>query len=121
LIKVSLLSVAFALATVLALLSVHIHHTGPELSEYGNLCGPTSSDSCYQPALKGGFPIAYLYDTPGVSVEHQLSLGEDTLHPAALALDVAFYFAAILFIVWIAARGLRRVRRRTDWSAHETS
>ena len=108
------MSVGFALASVLALLSMHIHRTGPELSKYGNLCGPTSSDPCYEPALKGGFPIAYLYDTPGVSVEHQLSLSGDMLHPAALALDVAFYFAAILFIVWMGARGLRRTRRRTD-------
>ncbi|HET7867536.1 MAG TPA: hypothetical protein VFL86_24290 [Burkholderiaceae bacterium] len=108
--KLGLASLTFLLATVLALLSVNIQRTGPELVEYGNLCGPTSNDPCYEPELKGGFPIAYLIDAPGVSVEHQLSLGEDHLRPEALALDVAFYFAAILCVVWVASRHSRQGR-----------
>jgi hypothetical protein len=108
--KVGLASIAFVLASVLALLSVLIQRTGPELVEYGNLCGPTLSSPCHKPALKGGFPIAYLSDAPGVSVERQLAFIEDNLHPEALALDVAIYFAVILFAGWIASRSSRRVR-----------
>jgi hypothetical protein len=111
LIKVRLVSLTFVLANVLALLSVLIERTGPELSSYGNMCGPTASDPCYQPALKGGFPLAYLVDVPGVSVEHQLSFAEDHLRLEALSIDIASYFAAILFVVWIAARGSRLTGR----------
>ena len=108
--KVGLVSFTFVLANVLALLSMLIQRTGPELVQYGNMCGPASSDPCYQPALKGGFPIAYLSDAPGVSVERQLSFGEDDLRPEALALDVAIYFAAILAVVRIASRSPRKNR-----------
>lgn len=108
--KLGLASLTFLLAAVLALLSVNVQRTGPEVVEYGNMCGPNSSDPCYEPELKGGFPIAYLIDAPGVSVEHQLSLGEDDLHPEALALDVALYFAAILGIVWVASHRSSRSR-----------
>ena len=68
---------------------------------------PSISDPCYQPALKGGFPLAYLTDVPGVSVEHRLFIGQDDLRVEALAFDIAFYFAAILFVVWIVSRGSR--------------
>jgi hypothetical protein len=110
LIKVSLVGLAFLLANVLALLSVLIERSGPEQLSYGNMCGPTASDPCYQPALKGGFPLAYLTDVPGVSVEHKLFIGQDDLRVEALAFDIAFYFAAILFVVWIASRGSRLTR-----------
>jgi hypothetical protein len=56
--KVGHLSLAFVLATSLALLSVLVERTGPELEQYGNLCGSGGNDPCYQPVLKGGFPVA---------------------------------------------------------------
>lgn len=111
LIKVRLVSLTFVLANALALLSVLIERTGPELLSYGNMCGPTAGDPCYQPALKGGFPLAYLIDVPGVSVEHQLSFAVDHLRLEALSVDIASYFAAILLVVWIASRGSRLTGR----------
>jgi hypothetical protein len=60
---------------------------------------PAANESCYKPALKGSFPLAYLFDAPGASVERQLSLGEDTLHPIALVLDIALYWAAIMLAI----------------------
>jgi hypothetical protein len=111
----SLVCLTFMLANALALLSVLIERTGPELLAYGNMCGPTSSDECYQPALKGGYPFAYLTDVPGVSVENDLFLGQDDLRFEALAFDIAFYFAAIHIVIWVATRSRRltgRFRRR---------
>jgi hypothetical protein len=96
--------VALVLASTLAFLSVLIERKGPELVQYGNLCGPTSSDPCYRPALKGGFPLAYLFDTPAVSVENQLSFGEDSLSLAALAFDIATYFAVIMLFALVTSR-----------------
>lgn len=80
--------VALISAITLALLSVFVERIGPELVQYG--------DSDYKPVLKGGFPLAYLFDMPGVSVVRQLSFGEDKLFVGALILDIAFYFALVL-------------------------
>lgn len=99
--KLSLIGVALISAITLALLSVYIERAGPELAEYGNLCGPGAADPCYKPVLKGGFPIAYLFDAPGVSVERQLAFGEDKLFVAALILDIAIYFAIALFTILV--------------------
>ena len=97
--KLSWTAIALILAITLALLSVCVERVGPELAVYGNLCGRGASDPCYKPVLKGGFPVAYLFDAPGVSVERQLAFGEDKLFVSALVLDVAIYFALILFAI----------------------
>lgn len=80
---------------------------GPELVVVGNLCGPKTDQFCYAPVLKGGFPFAYIYDTPGVSVEGKLSLGEDKFRGGRFLLDVLIYF-----LVAIAALGAAHVLRR---------
>ena len=102
--KVSLAGIALVIASTLALLSVLVQRVGPEQVQYGNLCGPISSDPCHRPVLKGGFPFAYLFDAPGVSVEGKLSFFEDTLHPEALLLDITVYFVAILLFIAAASR-----------------
>lgn len=83
---------AVMIAIALALMSVWIERIGPEQVAYGNTCGPTASDTCYQPVLKGGFPVAYLFDAPGVSVERRLAFVEDKLDRLGLLLDVIIYF-----------------------------
>jgi hypothetical protein len=110
----SLPRIGFALvvAIILAVLSVSIERIGPEPVEYGNMCGPQGNDPCYKPALKGGFPVPYLFDAPGVSVERKLSFGEDQLSAGALLVDIAVYFVAILLAARVAARLRRRVRMR---------
>ena len=92
------------LAVALALLSVRVERRGPERVVYGNVCGPTVSELCYRPALKGGFPFAYLFDAPGVSVENQLAFVEDDFRPGAFASNVALYFAVIVLGVRVLAR-----------------
>jgi hypothetical protein len=102
------------LAVVLALLSVCVERRGPEQVVYGNVCGRTGSDLCYRPVLKGGFPVAYLFDAPGVSVEDQLAFIEDDFQLVAFTLDVALYFAVVTLGSQIVARRLvPRPRRRT--------
>lgn len=102
--KLALAGLAFVFASALALLSVFVERTGPELAQYGNLCGPAFDDPCYRPLLKGGFPVAYLFDTPGVSVEGKLSFGEDTLLLEALLVDIVAYFTVILLSVLVVSR-----------------
>ena len=86
---------AGVLALVLSGLSALVERTGPELASYGNMCGAAANNPCLEPLLKGGWPIALLFDQPGVSVVHQLSFGEDQIRIGALALNTAIYFAAI--------------------------
>lgn len=96
--KLSVLGLTLILAVTLALMSAHVERVGPEMVAYGNLCGATASDPCYKPALKGGFPVAYLFDTPGVSRERQLAFGEDKVHIDALVTDIATYFVILMLV-----------------------
>ena len=102
--KLKLLGLALIAAVILAFLSVRVERTGPDLVQYGNLCGASTSDPCYKPALTGGFPVAYLYDAPGVSRERQLSFVEDKLHVGALVGNIAVYFAILALIALAASR-----------------
>ncbi|MCD2515602.1 hypothetical protein LQ564_04675 [Massilia sp. G4R7] len=97
--KPSFLVLALILAIALALLSVWIERLGPELVVAGNLCGPSGNDFCYKPALKGGFPFAYLYDKTGISVEGRLSFFEDKFFVSGLMLDIAVYFAVTALVL----------------------
>lgn len=104
--KVILIGLALIMAITTALLSVYVERIGPELVVYGNLCGPSGSDFCYKPVLKGGFPFAYLFDAPGVSRERQLAFGEDKLHVGGLVANVAAYFVILILmlIAWAVSR-----------------
>lgn len=95
--KVSRIGLVLISAIALALLSVFVERVGPELAQYG--------DSDYRPVLKGGFPFAYLFDAPGISVERQLSFVEDRLFAGALILDIAIYFAIVLLTILVVSRG----------------
>jgi len=106
--KLRLIILSLIAAFAMALVSVHVERVGPELAAYGNLCGPRADELCDKPVLKGGFPLAYLFDAPGISVERQLAFIEDQLDVAALALDIAIYFAIVLSAIL----AVHRVRTR---------
>jgi hypothetical protein len=108
--NVSLAGLLAMLACMLALASVLVERVGPEMGQYGNLCGPSGSAPCLEPVLNGGFPLAFLFDTPGASVERKLSFGEDTLRPGALVLDIALNFVALLLLTFFLSR-LRPARK----------
>lgn len=104
--KVSVVSLALISAITLALLSVFVERVGPELAQYG--------DSDFRPVLKGGFPVAYLFDMPGVSVQGKLSFGEDILSIGALVFNIAIYFAIVLLTT------LALSRRSSAWKKAES-
>jgi hypothetical protein len=102
--KLKHVGIALIAAIILAVLSVQVERTGPGMVQYGNLCGAPTSEPCYQPALTGGFPVAYLYDAPGVSRERQLSFVEDKLQVGALVSDIAIYFGILALVPWVVSR-----------------
>lgn len=111
--KVIVTGLTLVMAITSALLSVYVERIGPEQVIYGNLCGPTGFDFCYKPALKGGFPFAYLFDAPGVSRERQLAFGEDELHAGGLITDVAAYFVIFKLIAWVISRRRLKIKLGT--------
>ncbi|NKI97120.1 hypothetical protein [Rhizobacter sp. SG703] len=89
-------------SAVVAASSVRIERRGPELVQYSDMCGPLHNQPCMRPTLKGGFPLAFLVDMPGVSVENQLSVGEDQGDPLAFVADWGLYAACLWLLhgVW---------------------
>ena len=108
--KLTFIRLTLIAAITLALASVNVERIGPELAAYGNLCGPRTNDPCLEPVLKGGFPFAYLFDAPGISVERQLAFVEDQLHVGALILDIAIYFALVLAAMLAGCRVITRLK-----------
>ena len=94
------------MALLLALLSVFIERRGPDLVQYGNLCGQSGDEPCTRPVLSGGFPLPFLFDAAGISVENQLAFFEDDFAPAAFVFDGVAYALAI-------GLSFHVVRRRT--------
>jgi len=92
-------------ALLLTGLSSNVERNGPELAAYGNLCGATQDEPCMRPRLNGGFPWAYLFDSPGISVEGQLSFGEDEVRVYSFLADLVAYMVVIM----VCARVVRHV------------
>ena len=107
----TILLAAFALACALALAmgSVGIQRYGPERGVFGNLCGPTGDDFCYGPLLNGGFPLGFVYDFPGISIENKLG-AEDRFRIWPFLADVAVYWA-LLAAAWTFGRARRKHMR----------
>ena len=91
-------------ALLLTGLSSNVECNGPELASYGNLCGATQDEHCLKPRLNGGFPWAYLFDSPGISVEGQLSFGEDEVRMYPLLADLAAYAAVLTVCAYVVRR-----------------
>ena len=101
-------ALALLAAIVLAAFSVLVQRVGPEQAVTGNLCGPQQDELCRAPRVNGGFPLAFLFDNPGVSVPDQLGVGEDDFRWLPFLADVLFW----LLLAVLLARGWRRVAGR---------
>jgi len=102
------------LAALLAIASMACVRVGTELGAYGYNCGADGNQPCYKPRPGAGFPIPYLIDTPGVSREYQVALGEDELRWGAFALDVAIYGAALMALGALWGRSRKRPSASPD-------
>ena len=106
---------AFILAGVfLAALSSIIQEVGPEVGTYGNVCGPSGNELCYQELLKGGFPIAYIFDSPGVSVRDQLGFFEDDLYIFPFIMDSLILGTVFWLVVLIVKRTIGSIEHSSS-------
>ncbi len=104
----------FMLASALALASATIQRLGPDHGVYCALGKSIDGHDIYcpRPKLNGGWPAAFLFDKPGISVEGKLFPVEDDFRWAPFAADVAFY---LLFLLGLARTiGWWRGSRRSD-------
>ncbi|MGB7816552.1 MAG: hypothetical protein WBL28_09415 [Methylotenera sp.] len=93
------------------LLSVFYQRLSSEIVQWGNLCGAADFLNCYHPNLSGGFPFAFIFDRPGVSVEYKLSFGEDEFRWYPFLTDIWFYFVMFIFSYFV----LKKLRK-DEWS-----
>ena len=100
------------LALVLTLGSCGVQRLGPEQAAYGNLCGPSMDQLCMRPRLNGGWPLGYMFDTPGVSVEGSLAWPDDPVRTIPFLVDLAFFWAVLAAAAMLLSWGLRRNARR---------
>jgi hypothetical protein len=68
-----------------------------EIVQWSNLCGAEDFLNCYHPNLAGGFSYAFIFGRLGVSVENQLSIGEDDFRCYPFMIDIWLYFIALIF------------------------
>ena len=93
-----LLLVASA-ALTLTCASVLYQRVGPTQVTEGEGSGCPTAAPCRVPVLGAGFPLAYLVDKPGISVQGALHLVEDEFRPGAFALDLMVYFVLSLMVI----------------------
>lgn len=96
------------MALLLASLSVFVERSGPGVVQYGNLCGKSGDEPCTRPVLSGGFPLPFLFDAAGISVENQLAFIEDDFAPGAFVFDCVAYALATGLLFHVIRRSLRR-------------
>ncbi len=92
-------------ALVLALASSHIARNGPDHGIYCAIGKVNGIDVyCPEPKRNGGWPAPYLFDSPGISIERQISFFEDDFRPGPFWANVAFYLLLLLGLQRVVAR-----------------
>lgn len=105
--------VALVLATALVGWSGTVQRIGGQTVYNTECLAGGSRAACLEDQEVAGLPFAFLYDTPGVSVEHHVTLFEDKLNAWAFVLDVALVWTA-LFGLWMGMRRVSGRRASTD-------
>ena len=104
----AIIVLAFLMAMAVTAYSSNIQRFGPELGVYGNLCGPSGNELCYEAILNGGLPIPYFFDDPATSVQRVLHFGEDQIKVIPFMIDVILIGAILSSVFFTGRRYLRR-------------
>lgn len=67
-------------------------HVGSEIIKFGAECNIEQWMLCYHPRLTAGFPFAFYFDFPGVSVENQIGFLEDEFRLYPFLIDLWIYY-----------------------------
>lgn len=81
---------------LLTLLSGLYQRPGNEIVQWGTECAPEFWFQCFHPAISGGFPFAFIFDSSATSVQNSLGL-EDNFRWYPFIINMWFYFIALFF------------------------
>ncbi len=100
-------------ALTLAIASSWIERYGPDQAVYCALGKSADGHEiwCPEPVLNAGWPAPFLYDTPGISVERQLSFMEDSFRSGPFLADSAFFALLLMAFSSLFSQLLSRFAR----------
>jgi len=90
-ISLILLSIIITIATTL------YQRPSSEIVQFGTECTVERWMHCYSPRVSAGFPFAFGFDTPGISIQHSVTpLIEDEFRIVPFLVDIWFYYIFLL-------------------------
>lgn len=95
--KIGLWGWSFILFAAMIMTAASLSYLRFNPTVVGNLCKQTADNPigyCYEPRPAGGFPLSYLYDRGGVSVEERLG-PEDTFVGWRALVDLLFFIVGL--------------------------
>lgn len=106
-------------ALALAIASSWIERLGPDQAVYCALGKSVDGHEiwCPEPVLNGGWPAPYLYDTPGISVERQLSFMEDSFRSGPFLANSAFFALLLIALRLVISKVSSLLRARNGRKA----
>ena len=95
-------------AVSLATLSLRLERVGPTPVNWDQeLCAPEPLHPCAQGVLQGGWPLAFLFDRPGISVMGKLGFFEDLFRLRTFAFDAVVIWLPLWALANIVTRRQR--------------
>jgi len=102
---------SLVIAFALTIYSSNLQRVGPAIRGFGNVCGPSGEERCYEPVLNAGFPLPYFFDNPSISARGNLALLEDDFRILPFLVDVDLIGIVSLAMLFAGRRYL--IRRRS--------
>ena len=87
-----------SIALAFTSLSVIYERRSDEVAVVGNVCGPSTNEACLERRLAAGFPLAFMYDRPSISVPGAINFAEDEFRARPFVLNVLIYLGILVFI-----------------------
>ncbi len=84
------------LSLVITLLSGFYQRPSNEIVQWGTECAAEYWFQCFHPNLSGGFPFAFIFDSPNTSVHNSLG-AEDDFRWYPFIINIWLYFIALIF------------------------
>lgn len=87
-------------ALLLTIASAKIQRSDQEVAVYGNM---GTLNDMVKPRLTGGWPAAWIADSPDTSVLNQIGI-EDDIRPGAFVANLAFWYLALMSLSALARK-----------------
>ena len=99
---------SLVIAFALTIYSSNFQRVGPAIRGFGNVCGPSGEERCYEPVLNAGLPLPYFFDNPSISARGNLALFEDEFRILPFLVDVYLFGVVSVAMLFAGRRYLNR-------------